>query len=208
MRSAPSTPPAYAGIGSHETPAQVLALMHSLARALARERWRLRSGMSPGADRAFYDGALQAGGAIELYLPNPGFGSGARRPCEEQRAEVCELARPRAGAYALAARFHAGFGGLDAGSRALLARDCHQVLGAALREPAKLVLCWTPDGDLDGRGARAGGTGQALRVAHAHGIAVLNLRREEHAQLLQERLEDRLGELVCTLARAGGAAVE
>lgn len=188
-----SARPAYAGIGAHETPSGVLELMGEAAGSLARTGWRLRSGMSPGADIAFYAGALGAGGAIELYLPWPGFGAGARRARQERRARVLEFSLPDAGAHALAARFCPDWNRLDQRRRALLARDGQQVLGGDLREPVELVLCWTPEGDLDGLGARAGGTGQALRIAHTLGVEVLNLQRPEHAARLRERL-----------ARAGG----
>ena len=66
---------------------------------------------------------------------------------------------------------------MTGGDRDLLARDAHEVLGADLSSPAGLVACWTADGSLDGEGAGADGTRQALRIAHHHHIAVLNLAR-------------------------------
>ena len=39
---------------------------------------------------------------------------------------------------------------------------------------------------LDGEGLVSEGTGQSLRVASRHAVAVLNLAREEHALLLRE----------------------
>ena len=71
--------------------------------------------------------------------------------------------------------------------RALLARDAHQVLGAGLDAPAACVVCWTPDGGIDGGDPRAEGTGQALRVAHQHGIAVYNLARAHGASARARR---------------------
>jgi len=84
-------------------------------------------------------------------------------------------------AYRVAARFHPRWRGLAPRQRALLARDAHEVLGADLATPVRLVLCWTADGSLDGRGLLSDGTGQALRIAHAHRIPVLNLARPGHA---------------------------
>ena len=43
-----------------------------------------------------------------------------------------------------------------------------------------MLLCWTPDGTRGGRGPRSGGTGQAIRVARAAGVDVVNLARAEH----------------------------
>jgi LDH2 family malate/lactate/ureidoglycolate dehydrogenase len=55
-------------------------------------------------------------------------------------------------------------------------------LGADLLDPVRLVACWTADGSLDGEGLFDDGTGQALRIARHHGIAVLNLARADHLE--------------------------
>jgi hypothetical protein len=159
--------------------------IEALAARLAREGWVLRTGLSPGADQAFYRGARSAQGVIELYLPWPGFEAAARDAREG--SEVRELACPSPEAYELGGRFHRawhgrGWDALTEAERALLARDSHQVLGADLRSPAEWVICWTPDGGLDGEDPRSQGTGQALRIAAHYGIPVLNLARPEHAR--------------------------
>ncbi|HWX95918.1 MAG TPA: hypothetical protein VNZ01_03615 [Solirubrobacteraceae bacterium] len=173
---------AYAGIGSRSTPPDVLALMRSLAEKLARGSWVLRTGLSPGADQAFYRGALLSGGEIELYLPWPGFQTRARLDIEGPGVRA--LSRPSAAACELARRFHPGWNALALPARRLLARDAHEVLGAGLDSPAELVVCWTADGSLDGRDLYQDGTGQALRIAHRHGISVLNLARPDHVRRL------------------------
>jgi hypothetical protein len=43
------------------------------------------------------------------------------------------------------------------------------VLGADLASPSRFVIAWTEDGEA------VGGTGQAIRIARAHDIPVLNL---------------------------------
>ena len=175
------TRPAYAGIGSRETPPNVLDLMVRVASQLSTQGWVLRTGMAGGADQAFYRGAT-ACGALELYLPWPSFEADARSP--SHAAEQFVLGQPTPAAYELAARFHPAWSRLVQSVRRLHARNCHQVLGPDLASPARFVLCWTPDGSLDGRGRRVGGTGQALRIAHHHGIQVFNLARPEHAERL------------------------
>lgn len=169
---------AYAGIGSRETPPVVLELMARVASRLATQGWALRTGMAGGADQAFYRGA-STHGALELYLPWPAFESDARTA---GGAEQFVLGQPTPAACELAAQFHPAWSRLRLGARRLHARNCHQVLGPDLASPARFVLCWTPDGSLDGRGRRVGGTGQALRIAHHHGIPVFNLARPEHAE--------------------------
>ncbi len=155
--------------------------MSALAARLARAGWTLRTGLSPGADQAFYAGALSAGGAIELYLPWPGFQAGARA-ARAQEHRVAAMQRPSAAAVRLAARFHPRWGQLAPKQRALLARDAHELLGADLSSPVRMVVCWTACGSLDGRGLYGDGTGQALRIAHAHRIPVLNLALAQHAR--------------------------
>jgi hypothetical protein len=176
--------PAYAGIGSRETPPAMLDLMVRAASQLAARGWVLRTGMAGGADQAFYRGA-SAHGTLELYLPWPAFEAEARSPAGA--AEQFVLGQPTPAAYELAAQFHPAWSRLPQGARKLHARNCHQVLGPDLASPARFVLCWTPDGSLDGRGRRVGGSGQALRIAHHHGIAVFNFARPEHAERVSRR---------------------
>lgn len=165
----------YAGIGSRATPPEVLALMRTLAARLAARGWVLRTGGAPGADQAFLDAARDAGGAVELYLPWPGF----------EGFDDAALSRPTAEAFSLAARHHPRWSALGPGARALQARNSHQVLGVSLDRPCELVVCWTPDGSLDGAARSAGGTGQALRIATEFDVQVVNLALEEHRRQVE-----------------------
>jgi hypothetical protein len=178
----PSGDRIYAGIGSRETPPAVLESMKAAATRLAQAGWTVRTGLSPGADQAFYEGALAGRGSVELYLPCAQFEAKARSV--EEGPGVHVVAEPTDAACTLAARFHPGWPALSPQVRRLRARDVHEVLGRDLRLPVALVVCWTPDGSLDGAGPKAGGTGQALRVAHHHGLRVLNLERPEHVRAL------------------------
>lgn len=175
--------PAYAGIGSRKTPPEILDLMRHAGSALASSGWVLRTGMAAGADQAFYRGA-SAHGALEFYLPWPTFEAQARI---DAGAQQYVLASPTPAAYELAAQFHRAWPRLSRSVRSLHARNAHQVLGPDLASPARFVLCWTPDGSLDGQGRRVGGTGQALRIAHGHAIPVFNLARPEHAERVIRR---------------------
>jgi hypothetical protein len=175
----------YAGIGSRATPSDTLDLIESIAAALARDGWVLRTGGSPGADQAFYRGARAAHGPVELYLPWPGFEVEARG---DEDGDVRVFPAPSEDAYALAARCHPAWDGLPSAARHLLARDGHQVLGIDLDTPVRFVVCWTADGSLDGRSPRSGGTGQTLRIAHHHGLRIVNLARPDHVQRAVEWL--------------------
>jgi len=180
---------AYAGIGARQTPDPLLAQLEELGARLARLGWTLRTGMSPGADQAFYRGALGAGGDVELYLPCPDFQAQARLADERGRVRVSE--RPTRAAVALAARFYMAAAGeawptLGDCARALLARDVHQVLGRDLDSPVRFVVCWTPGGGRDGRDPRSGGTGQALRIAAARSLPVFNIANPEDVEAVMQ----------------------
>lgn len=157
----------YAGVGSRTTPTDVLALMTRTAIALRAQGWTLRSGHAPGADQAFEAGA---GDDAEIYLPWASF---------EHHVPVggaFVVPRPSADAFEMAAKYHPNWYALRRPARSLHARNMHQILGQWLDTPTAFVICWTPDGSLDGSERSSGGTGQALRAALAEDIQVFNLK--------------------------------
>jgi hypothetical protein len=164
-------PLVYAGIGSRQAPPLQAARMERLGQVLAEHGWTLRTGLAEGADQAFYRGAHSGEGPVELFLPWPSFEQAAR--IAGGRDTV--LGRPAREAFTLAERFHPAWAKLSRGARALHARDGHQVLGADLETPAGLVICWTGNGTRDGQAAGSGGTGQAVRIAAAYEVPVLNI---------------------------------
>jgi hypothetical protein len=174
---------AYAGIGARKTPAPILDVMRALAYRLGEGPYELRTGGAPGADQAFYGGGMQAGGDVALYLP---WASYERYALARWGQPRLKLDRPAREAYAIAQQHHPGWARLSSGVRSLMARNVHQILGSTLREPSRFVVCWTPDGSLDGASRESGGTGMALRLAHATGgIEVFNLARPDHLQRIQ-----------------------
>lgn len=159
----------YAGIGSRSTPDEILKVMDLFANAIACDAL-LRTGGAKGADQAFEFGAVLGGGRVELFLPWKGF---------EGRQDAT-LLEPGKDAMEIAEHYHPGWKYLKQGARKLIARNGYQVLGPDLYDPVDLIVCWTPDGSLDGTGNKTGGTGQALRIAADYGIPVLNIQREDH----------------------------
>jgi hypothetical protein len=174
---------AYAGVGSRRTPPDVLALMTKVARTLRRQGWTLRSGHAPGADQAFEAGA---GADAEIYLPWPSFETGV----STHGAKV--IPRPSDVAFEVAEQYHPFWLGLGKASRSLHARNMHQVLGEWLETPSAFVICWTPDGSLDGSGCGSGGTGQALRAAAAEDVHVFNLNLDVDRTLFERIAADQL----------------
>jgi len=179
----------YAGIGSRRTPPEVLEAMEALAYRLVDRGWALRTGGAGGADQAFYAGAMQGGGDVELYLPWPDF---ERDALQQWGEPTFTLPRPDRAAYPLAEQAHPAWGRLSNGGRSLQARNVHQVLGATLDRPVDVVICWTPCGSLDGLARNSGGTGQALRLVarHAPQARVFNLARDEHLRRIRGFLEE------------------
>jgi len=66
-------------------------------------------------------------------------------------------------------QFHPAPDKLSPAGRKLMARNGFQVLGTSLKDPVNAVICWTRNGKF------SGGTGQALRIAHAYKIPIFNL---------------------------------
>lgn len=162
--------PFYAGIGSRETPEDILYWMYEHAAQLADCGWWLRSGGAPGADSAFENGAnLQATPRMgrnafkQIFLPEDGF---------QQRYVVEDPAHiflPSPEAFEIAAKHHPAWHRCNDFARKAHARNSHIILGPTLTDPVKFVLCWTP------RGEGGGGTGQGIRVARAYNVPVFDM---------------------------------
>lgn len=160
----------YAGVGSRETPPEILDLMRHAARALAASGWVLRSGHADGADMAFEEGAA---GRAQIYLPWPHYN-------HETPVQGWSMGFPDALAVELASEVHPAWYRLGGGGRKLHGRNMHIVLGPQLVDPVQWVLCWTEEG------RRRGGTATTIRLAEKRRIKVFNLWHAE----VQERIED------------------
>lgn len=165
---------AYAGIGSRETPKQVLDEMTAIAVELEMRGYRMRSGGAGGADTAFDHGVLDRANK-DVILPWKGFSGiedGVMLPKHlEAQAEKLALKY-----HPAPDRLYENYGERNQRAKPALklhTRNMPQVLGLDLKSPAKMVIAYTPDG------AASGGTGQAIRVAEDFGVPVLNLRRPE-----------------------------
>lgn len=132
----------YSGIGSRETPDNVLEHFALVSSFLTNRSFTLRSGAAQGADKAFEIGCDRVSGAKEIYLP---WG------CFEGSNSKLIVSNPKA--YDIAESFHPYWHNLSIGARKLQSRNSHQVLGCDLETPSSFVLCWTKDGK------GSGGTG-------------------------------------------------
>lgn len=175
----------YTGIGSHDTPQEILEIMQDLAFQLGKRKYILRSGASPGADLAFERGALKADADCEIYLPWENF---------MKREGNIYIATEKLDNYykakEIAKRHHYDFEGLSKKSEKLIIRDTYQVLGKKLNTPSEFIICWTPDGCITDRDRteKTGGTGQAISIASRLKIPIFNLKLKEHKKRIEEWL--------------------
>ena len=162
----------YAGIGSRNTPDDILDLMTQIASELSNDNWTLHSGGADGADSAFESGATKK----HIFLPWGGFNI---------RNEEGDLVLDNLQAWDLVAKhFHPAPEKCTTGTQCLHGRNAFIILGHELNEPVDMVICWTP------KGAVTGGTGLALKIAQAAEIPVFNLYFEDQIQALIQFVEN------------------
>ena len=167
----------YTGIGSRNTPSDILNIMTAIAKKLDQRGFVLRSGGAKGADSAFEAGAT----ATEIYVPWKGF----------ENSTSTFIVQPGK-AFEIAKQFHPVWDKLSQGAKKLHSRNAHQVLGYNLDSPSKFVICWTPDGCINKatRKRTTGGTGMAIAIADHYGIPVFNLQRSDHYKRLSGLLQE------------------
>ena len=149
----------YTGIGSRETPEEILLLMVKIGAVLAHHGWTLRSGHAPGADQAFEYGAQKYNGKMEIYIPWDGF-EGARHDGKRYFSKWPNDLNLQRAMY-FAEKVHPKWSACSQGAKKLHTRNVAQVVGMNLNLASDFIICWTKDGK------GGGGTGQALRVYKA-----------------------------------------
>lgn len=165
----------YAGIGSRETPENILSEMTSFADWLSqRSDFICATGGAIGADTAFINGADK----IHNWLPFTGY-NGYRSLMPDVDIESLKMAK----------KYHPNWKACDGSTMMMHARNSNIVLGKNLNKPVKFILCWTIDG------LELGGTGQALRIAKDFDIPVINLGSGNYIvtiELLKENITKEL----------------
>lgn len=150
----------YAGIGSRETPDDILEEMKLIASKLANLDYTLRSGGALGADSAFELGCDYIFGSKEIYYS--------------------KHATPKA--IELALKFHPNPEALKRKGDyvlGLMGRNMQIISGLNLDKNVDFVVCWTKDGKA------SGGTGQAIRYVESLNIPIYNLFNQKDCDDLQ-----------------------
>lgn len=187
----------YSGIGSRETPPEVISIMEDAGFRLARMGWVLRSGKAAGADAAFQRGMQELKnekgtciGKAEIYIPWKGFkGGNGLLDCWDILPD--ELDRKYPGHEEMrwdwVKEVHGGWEKLSQGARKLHERNIHQLfgqdLGNAYTSQSKFVLYYAPETK---SGNPKGGTATAVNLAKKQGIRTLNLLQEGNRAVLEK----------------------
>jgi len=161
----------YAGIGSRETPNDILQFMKKTSEALRDKGWILRSGGAEGADSAFEMGS---GDLKEIFLPWKNFNKNSSiYNGEDWKYKNIHLD--------LAKKHHPNFNELKLSVKKLMIRNSAQIIGKDSSDyTSEFVICYTKDGK------DSGGTGQAIRIAKNMGIPVYNLYHEKDRRLVEK----------------------
>lgn len=114
----------YAGIGSRETPPDILDLMARLAARLEQDGWHLHSGGADGADQAFQSG------------------------CSDHTIFTAQDAEWDC--IWLSSHFHPAWHRCGEYARRLHGRNAYIVLGRDLITPVSFIACWTPNAAISG----------------------------------------------------------
>ena len=143
----------YAGIGSRETPPEILSVMTDIAVWLEKQQYKLQTGISfygreEGADLAFSREITN----VEKFDPE----------------SIVENSRE----WEIVRELHPAFSRLKPGGIKLQARNARQILGANLDRPVDFVLFWAKE--RHGSNRPNGGTGQAVELARILNIPTVN----------------------------------
>lgn len=196
----------YTGVGSRETPPEVISIMEDAGFRLARLGFTLRSGKAGGADEAFQVGMQKYCESLdngyqeeycrrlaEIYIPWDGFASDNDNLWDywDYPLDYVDYLMPNQKSVrdSLVEEIHPNFEALKRkrGAFALHSRNVHQVLGANILKPQPSAFCLYYAQE-DKNGNPKGGTATAVNLAKKYGVRTLNLNTPERLALLEQFL--------------------
>ena len=177
----------YTGIGSRETPNDILDRMTRLGSWFSELDWVLRSGGAEGADRAFERG-VRVGKQCDIYIPWRGFAKHSDNPMVGSEFDTWEEAEEIAKSiHPLGSIFNDDgtpkWDNMKRGAKALHARNVYQVLGSDLKTPSKFVVYYAKETKT---GEVSGGTRTAVMLARQHNIPCVNMLHDDWFDQLQK----------------------
>ena len=183
----------YAGIGSRRLSKSELVLCYNIGSMMASLGWDLVTGAAKGADQAFAEGALAAGGRVVLCLPWASYEQAWVLKARAKGALVRVLKDSDVDAYA-SLKLHPAASRLSDAAKKLHARNY------LIAHKAKLVVA-LPKANQQGG---LGGTGQGLRIAKDLGIRAVRLDNPEDLKRVRKALAAHDLEKVERVAAARG----
>lgn len=182
----------YTGVGSRETPSDILVMMQRIGAALATQGWTLRSGGAAGADKAFEDGMFSVVGLdgpygwtpAEIYLPWSGYEDHYRYTHGGLNILPSDIHfETESIAEGMAMAVHPAWEACKQGAKKMHTRNVFQVLGKTLDTPSKMLIAWTK---LDKAGNPKGGTATAINLAKENGVETFNLNKPEDFERIKK----------------------
>jgi len=154
----------YTGVGSRETPLNILNYMIEISKKLEKQGYIIRSGGANGADMAFEKEISKEN--KEIYLPWKGFNENKSNLfLQKFNINIQNEAKNKA----IETMGIEHWNNLSDAAKKLHTRNVFQVLGEDLKTKSNFLICWTKKGTIKG------GTATAIRLALKNKIKVFNL---------------------------------
>lgn len=144
----------------------------------------VRTGDADKADEATREAAKAAGAPLRVFAVS-------KQACPDTVCFNKLPAQVQRQALDLVMELHPAARWLKPFPRLLHSRNGNQCLGETLDVPSERIVLWASKSEFDDEGRLknvAGGTGQAVRVAHKFGIPSFNLDLPEHRAQLEREL--------------------
>ena len=156
----------YTGVGSRETPEDIIRTMVKIGKWMGNSGVLLRSGGADGADSAFERGCDAVSGRKEIFYSSNNRGTVVEGVYWKEAEKI-------------ASEVHPAWDRCNGWARKLHTRNVFQVMGKDLNSYSDILVCWTK------KGGYTGGTATAMRVADVCGVRIFNLFFKDHLEELR-----------------------
>ena len=194
----------YTGVGSRETPDDILILMRRIGYIMAMKGVALRTGEADGADHAFYKGVVYANDINGVKSKNEVFVAAAPKEyhCVNDIVNIFsgDSSSPIDTLRNIAGRIRGSWDDLSYFGAMCHIRNVAQVLGVDGNSPSRGLICWAkpvnPPKMTDTQIRYVEGeTNTAYCTAILHNIPVYNLHELEHRVYFEDWVNQELDKL-------------
>lgn len=196
----------YTGVGSRETPPDVLILMRRIGYVMAMKGISLRTGEADGADHAFYKGVIDANDIHGVKFKNEVFVASAPKEYHYVNDVVDIFRSDLMPSFAIqefretAIMIRGSWDDLSLFGAKCHIRNVAQVLGGDGKSPSRGLICWAkPVNPIKVTDSKmryvVGGTNTAYCTAILHNIPVYNLHELEHRVYFEDWVNQELDKL-------------